>query len=229
MKNLIKFLRASRKMEIRQVARKAQEIDEVYAFNLQHEISGCHQLDRILEGDDALRETRKQKSEPISEMQEDFVTRHNEELASVEIFERDALESQQYADGNAFDIIAEMQGFDFEETRPHAVKQLPAAPSDVFANNLTDVTESQLEEELTHNKQAITPWKEKVRTALIPQKKSPSKEQIRKDALAPDESTSELSEEQIQEALRREEELRNTKPANSVFYFRPSKPETRKD
>jgi hypothetical protein len=221
MKNLLKFLRASKKMEVRQVARKAKEIDEVYAFNLQREVAGCHQFDQMLEDDGVRREIRKQKSEPISEMEEDFVARHNDVLTTVEAFERDALETQQYAEGNAFDIIAEMQGFDFEETRPHAVKQLPAAPSDVFANTLTDVTESQLEEESTHNKQAITPWQEKVRTALTPQEKSPSKKQSRQDE--PDEPTSELSEEHIQEALSREEEFKKAKPTDSVFYFRPSK------
>jgi hypothetical protein len=86
---------------------------------------------------------------------------------------------------------------------------------------LTEITESHLEEELTHNKQAITPWEEKVRTALIPQEKLPSKKQSRQDTF--DEDTPELSEEHIQEALSREEP-RETKSANSVFYFRPVNP-----
>lgn len=221
MKDQKKFLHAARKMEVRQVARKAGDIAEVYAFNVQLEHYRQNQFNQMLEDEDCLREAEQYAFEPFQEANEERMDNCNKELTSVETFEHEALESQQYAEGNAFDTIAEMQGFDFEEQRPHAVKQLPATPSDVFANSLTEITKSHLEEEVTHNKQAITPWKEKVRTALIPQEKSPSKKQSRQDT--PDEHTPEVSEEQIQEALNREEPP-EPKPANSVFYFRPVSP-----
>jgi hypothetical protein len=221
MKDQKKFLHAAKKMEVRQVARKAGDIAEVYAFNLQLEHYRQDQFSQMLEDEDLLREAEQHAFEPFQEADEERVDNCNKELTSVETFEHEALKSQQYAEGNAFDTIAEMQGFDFEEQRPHAVKQLPAAPFDVFANSLTEITESHLEEEVTHNQQAITPWKEKVRTALIPQEKLPSKKQSRQDTV--NEDTPELSEEQTQEALSREEP-REAKSANSVFYFRPVNP-----
>jgi len=208
-------------MDIRQVARKAPDIAEIYAFNLQHEQYRQQQFSAMLDDAESLREVDQTAFESFQEVEEARVARHNEELWSVETFEREALETQQYADGNAFEIIAEMQGVDLQETHPYTARQLQIAPPDTFADTLTDVVEGHLQEELTNNKRSITPWKEKVRTTLIPQEEPPQAQEEELQRPMPDTAAPELSEEQIQAALQHDEELQEAPPAAPVLFFRP--------
>lgn len=222
MKNLTKFLHSAKKMEARQVARKAQDAEEVYTFDLQREASGCHRFEQILDDEATREKIQDWKLEPIFQMEEDTVTRQNQELAFVEAFESDMKVSQQHAPGNPFDTIAEIQGFDIEE-KLYGLKQLPADSPDVFDNDLTDLTEHHLQEELSQNKQAVIPWKDKVRTALIdPEDPVPTQEDISMTEL-PDEYAQELAEEQIRETLNKafsQDERSDAKSASSAFYIR---------
>jgi hypothetical protein len=212
-------------MEARQTARKAQEVEEVYTFDLQRKASGCYRFEQILD-DATTRETiQSQKSEPILQMEEEFIARQNEELAAIEAFESDTKVDQQYAPGNTFDTIAEIQGFELEK-KLYGLKQLPAGSPDAFDNDLTDLTEHHLEEELSQNKKAVTPWKDKVRTSLIHQEDQPPTQEDASITERSDEQIQELPEEQIQESRNEvlNAERKNIKPPNSALYFRPVNP-----
>ena len=225
MRNLIKFLRSARKMEARQTARKAQDVEEAYTFDLQRKTSDCYRFEQILDEETTRETIQNQKSEPILQMEEEFIARQNEELASIEAFESDTKVEQQYAPGNTFDTIAEIQGFELEK-KLSGLKQLPAGSPDAFDNDLTDLTEFHLQEELSQNKKAVTHWKDKVRTSLIHQEdQNPTQEDASMTERS-DEQIQELPEEQIQEPFTEalNAERKNVKPPNSVLYLRPVKP-----
>lgn len=223
-KNPKKYLQAAKKLEARHISRKTPEIGEIYAFDRQFEHFRQQQLDSLLTDAEEARQAGQSALEPFHEAEADRVADLNAAASAVHTFEAEAGHSRQYAAGNAFDAIAEMQGFDLVETRPHAVKQLPAASSsDLFEQDATDLTEQHLNDELTRNSRAITPWKDKVRTALIHQDEPaspPSTTEQETHARTPE--TPSLSDDDIETALQHEEELSKTPSANSVLYFRPA-------
>jgi hypothetical protein len=142
MKDFEKLLQSSKKLEERQTARKAKEINEIYLFNLQRECYKKCELDRILEIDQAHAKCR------------------NLEIEGPVIAERECLESKvgEFLEVEEFenqtqDIQISPPNSSGEQ--PHILKQLPAGSPDAFTHELTDLTETQLQRELTQNEMAI--------------------------------------------------------------------------
>ncbi len=150
MKNLEKLLQSSKKLEERQTARKAKEIDEVYLFNLQKECYKKCELDRILEINQTHTKRLDQEIEEPVTAEHKCIKSKAKKLLEAEEFEKHRLNPPI----NDFEVIAEMQGFSVGE-KPHVLKQLPAGSSDAFTHELTELTEVQFQRELKQNERAI--------------------------------------------------------------------------
>ena len=137
MQDMKKFLYSSKKLEARHTDCKSKEAEEVYTFNIQKEYHRNREFERLLE------------------FTSTYDEHQNEAIKEGEDSEQEIADIRQNAPENAFDIIAELQGFDFGN-QPHSLKQIPpGTSSDIFVHEMSDVVEEQLQKETTYNERSV--------------------------------------------------------------------------
>jgi len=157
MKNFKKFLQASNRLEERQTARKAKEVDEVQKFDLQLE---SHKQIKMLESIDAeqvVAKSRKHTLDEIVAYEQQRIELATDELLETEDFETEAFEVA--VNTEIFQDISEIQKPE-NLNQPKQIKQLPAGPPDPFDHELSDLTEECLRRETEKNDAAIKQMQE---------------------------------------------------------------------
>ena len=154
MKKFEKILQYCNKIEESHTVRRSKEVDESQQFDVQKETSTCRQLDQILKVDSAYKKRQIKELHMPVELEQEALHQKTIHLEEIEEFDRQSLDFQLEGAHNAFEIVAEIQGFTFDE-RSHTPKQLPAGPPDAFTHELTDLTEMRLHREIEKNEAAI--------------------------------------------------------------------------
>lgn len=154
MKTFQKFFQYSRKLEELQTARKAKEVDEVRKFDVQMEAQKQRTLDQHLKSERAQDEQQIEALEHLAISEEAWMTAQEQRLQKVEEFDEQAQRSKTDAFYNDFGQFLEFQESKFESV-PDSSTALFSAAYDVFTNELSDVTESELQREVQQNDEAI--------------------------------------------------------------------------
>lgn len=226
MKTFQKFFQYSRKLEELQTARKAKEVDEVRKFDAQMEAQKQRNLDQHLKSERAQDEQHIQALEHPAISEEIWITVQEQRLQKVEEFDEQAQRSKTDAFYNDFGQFLEFQESRFESVSDGSTA-LFSATYDAFTNELSDVTESELQREVQQNDEAIYANQEK---PPHPQSTMLETGPCETEGEGPfDEDAPIIDNEQIPETQEQEAERRTTPPsAGNVFYFRQISPPPKK-
>jgi hypothetical protein len=164
MKDLKKLLQCAKKFEDLQLSRKAKDVEDHHKFALQKESYNHHELVQILDADRASCKSEEDRlAEVINADQEGLEVRAHE-LLEAETFNQEAFETLV----NFEDVQSLSEAQDSEYTnQPESMKQLPPGPPDLFAHELSEVTEACLQREITNNESAIRPPQEEEKPPTI--------------------------------------------------------------
>ncbi|GAK57836.1 hypothetical protein U27_04803 [Candidatus Vecturithrix granuli] len=149
-----KFFRYSRKLEELQTARKAKEVDEIRKFDVQMEAQKQRNLDQHLKFECAQAKQQIQALEHPTIKAEAWMTEQLQRLQEVNEFDEHVQHSKTDTSNNVFEQLVELQNSRLENA-PDSPTALFSATYDVFANEISDVTESELQREFQQNDEAI--------------------------------------------------------------------------
>lgn len=155
MNNLKKFLQSARRLEARQTARKAFDVEDNERFDAQRERYQDYQMKQHLEFEDEFAHEMSLSVAPAFEMEQASLTQQAEALGRLTAFERQCGEIQQDAPDSAFARIASVQHPDLDRHPPETLKQLQSAPAEDDVIDLHVLAETHLKNESTRNKRAI--------------------------------------------------------------------------
>lgn len=154
MKTFQKFFRYSRKLEELQTARKAKEVDEVRKFDIHMEAQKQQQLAQHLKSERI--QVKHQKSELESPLisEQAWKEHQNQHLQEVKAFDRYAQHTKIRASDNELEQMIALQE-SLTEPSSDASPALPSVTYNLFADEVTDITEQEFQRELQHNHDAI--------------------------------------------------------------------------
>ncbi len=155
MKNFQKILQNCHKLEESSIRRRTKDIDDSTQFDQQKETAKCRQLEQHLKVDSAYAKRQLKELDIPVELEQEALHEHAAHLDEIEAFDQQATAYQLDGAHNAFETIAEIQGFSFSDDDSHALKQLPAGPADAFHHELHDLTDMELQRETDKNDAAI--------------------------------------------------------------------------
>jgi hypothetical protein len=158
-------------------------------------------------------------------MEQERIARTMENLREIEAFESQFQDTKLNTPGNEFEIISELQGNIEGEQQSDSQKQLPAASSDAFTHELTELTEVELQRELEANRTAISRGKDADETesntatveSLRQEQQRKSKDDVQQEF---EQELTILEEGQTPE--KKEAHNQDEKDADNVFFFRPA-------
>lgn len=226
MKTFQKFFQYSRKLEELQTARKAKEVDEIRKFDVQMEAQKHHNLDQHVKSERAQTNQCIQALEhpPIS--QGAWRAVQVQHLQEVEEFDEYAQHSKTDASNNDFEQLLELQESRLENI-PDGSTALFSATYDVFATEMSDVTESELQRECQQNDEAIYENQEKRLPLSSPVSETDLYETELEGSF--EEGLTMIDEEQSPDAQEKKARGPKTLPsAENVFYFRQVSPPPQK-
>jgi hypothetical protein len=152
MPNFKRLLQCAKKFEDLQISRKTKDVDEIQKFNLQKEYHQHITMLQNLDADRAYIESQKDGLEGIITEEQGRIEIKTNELLEAEAFDQEAFENP--VNSGEFQSISETQktsAINWQEP----LKQLPAGSSDLFDQEMSDVTEVCLQRELEKNDAAI--------------------------------------------------------------------------
>jgi hypothetical protein len=146
-KDTEKFLHYPKKLEEHQTARKAKEIDEVQRFNRQLEYHQHLELHEVLDTERMFTESQKQASDETMTDEQRQVEVTTEELLEVNEFEAEVSAMTMTALESDFPENQESEDI----SSPASPQQLTAGSPDPFTHELSELTETCLQQELEKN------------------------------------------------------------------------------
>ena len=172
MKSAFKFLQSSQKLEQRQIARRAQDVDDIQAFDEQKEAQKTkrfhkqvvferhvqvQQAERFsqpeFEDDDRIRYATAVLDNPTFE-ENDWSELKQREFDDIMRLETQAAAVKIAASDDEIDGLKSLQEGQRREQERQELRQLAAA-QDVFATEFSDVTEAEMRREMLENQRAI--------------------------------------------------------------------------
>ena len=146
-----KFLHYPKKLEEHQTARKAKEIDEVQRFDRQLEYHQHLELLEALDTERTFTESQQQAlDETMTDEQQQFEVT-TEELLAVHEFEAEVPAMTMTASGSNFPESQVIKDI----SPPSSPRQLTAGSPDPFTHDLSELTETCLQQELEKNDTAL--------------------------------------------------------------------------
>jgi len=155
MKNFEKLLHYAKRLEQFHLRGRAREINDIEKFDTQKERRKAAALDRMLSLEAAIDENRGQSLAAHEQMMRQAEEENVQRLIELDEFAQQARASHDATAGNEFNVIADIQGFTYHHERSQLLKQLPEASVDIFEHELTELTETELQQELDDNRKAV--------------------------------------------------------------------------
>ena len=234
----------AQQLEEFQTTRKAKEVNEIYNFDRLKE-SLKQRLMTLNRRMETLHQRALRQRTERPEIAEEYIIREKAQtLQELAEFDQQVYDAQLGANDSAFDTIAEIQGFCYQDHSDpgQTLKQLPEASTDAFAHELDALTKRELQKELEQNEKALQeslqkperlelsselPVKEPVKEPSLQAASSQAKkheEPVLQEFIL--EADSEAQEKTMQEDVPEQQEKK--KSESSLIYFRSSPPPSEK-
>ncbi|MDY0092349.1 MAG: hypothetical protein RBT80_06590 [Candidatus Vecturithrix sp.] len=217
MKTLWKFLHYSRKLEELQTARKAKEVDEIRKFDVQTDAQNQRNFDRHLKSDRSRLEHHIRDLERLSASEQAWMSMQLQCLHEVKAFDDHVQHSKSDILNNDVEQFLDLQTGMPERTH-NGSTALSSVTYDIFADEIRDVTESELQRELQQNEEAI--YENQTRSSRS-RAAWPKAEQHQTGLEEPfEKNASRLDQERFSEPQVEEEHNQERPSSGNVFYFR---------